>query len=130
MPTDDRGAFADQYAAPLRRAVEHSTDWLRTVQDRPVRPREGVAKVAAALGGPLPDGPTDPAAVVDALVAGVEPGLMAIGSGRFFGWVMGGALPAALAADWLVSAWDQNAGMRLATPGVVVAEDAAANWLL
>jgi len=130
MPTDDRGTFAEQYAAPLRRAAEHSTQWLRTVQDRPVHPREGVARALSALGGPLPDGPSDPSAVVDTLVAGVEPGLMAIGSGRFFGWVMGGTLPAALAADWLVSAWDQNAGMRLPTPGVVAAEDAAAGWLL
>jgi glutamate/tyrosine decarboxylase-like PLP-dependent enzyme len=68
--------------------------------------------------------------VVDRLAAAVEPGLMAIGSGRFYGWVMGGTLPAALAADWLVSAWDQNAGMRDATPGVVAVEEVAATWLL
>jgi glutamate/tyrosine decarboxylase-like PLP-dependent enzyme len=71
-----------------------------------------------------------PAEVVEQLVAAVEPGLMASQSGRFYGWVMGGTLPAALAADWLVSAWDQNAGMRDATPGVVSAEDAAGRWLL
>jgi glutamate/tyrosine decarboxylase-like PLP-dependent enzyme len=68
--------------------------------------------------------------VVDRLAAAVEPGLMAIGSPRFFGWVMGGTLPAALAADWLVSAWDQNAGMRAATPGVVAAEETAGAWLV
>ena len=55
---------------------------------------------------------------------------MANASGRFFGWVMGSSLPAALAADWLVSAWDQNAGMRDATPGVVGVEEVAAAWLL
>ena len=64
------------------------------------------------------------------LASGVEPGLMAMPSGRFFGWVIGGTLPAALGADWLTSAWDQNAGMRYATPGVVAAEEAAARWLL
>jgi glutamate/tyrosine decarboxylase-like PLP-dependent enzyme len=68
--------------------------------------------------------------VVEELASVVEPGLMAIGSPRFYGWVMGGTLPAALAADWLVSAWDQNAGMRDATPGVVAVEDAAARWIL
>ena len=55
---------------------------------------------------------------------------MANASGRFFGWVMGASLPTALAADWLVSAWDQNAGMRDATPGVVGVEEVAAAWLL
>ena len=60
----------------------------------------------------------------------VEPGLMANASGRFFGWVMGASLPTAVAADWLVSAWDQNAGMRDATPGVVGVEEVAAAWLL
>jgi glutamate/tyrosine decarboxylase-like PLP-dependent enzyme len=82
------------------------------------------------LGTAFPRTGTDPAEVVDRLVAAVEPGLLAIGSPRFYGWVMGGTLPAALAADWLVSAWDQNAGMRGATPGVVGAEDLAARWLI
>jgi glutamate/tyrosine decarboxylase-like PLP-dependent enzyme len=130
MPTDDQGAFAQQYLAPLGRAVDHATNWLRTVQDRPVRPGVTAAQALDRLGGELPGGPTAPEAVIESLVAGVEPGLMAIGSGRFFGWVMGGTLPAALAADWLVSTWDQNAGMRQATPGVVAAEEAAAGWLL
>jgi glutamate/tyrosine decarboxylase-like PLP-dependent enzyme len=118
------------YARSLQVAAGHAASWLATLQDRPVRPEVGVAEVAATLGGSLPEEPTDPAEVVELLAAGVEPGLMAIGSGRFFGWVMGGTLPAALAADWLVSAWDQNAGMRSATPGVVAAEDVAAGWLL
>ena len=68
--------------------------------------------------------------MIDRLAAAVEPGLMANASGRFYGWVMGGALPVAIAADWLVAAWDQNAGMRDATPGVVAAEEVAAGWLL
>ena len=59
-----------------------------------------------------------------------DPGLMAMQSGRFFGWVIGGTLPAALAADWLVSAWDQNCGLRYATPAAAAAEEAAGAWLL
>jgi len=83
-----------------------------------------------SLGGSLPDGPSDAAAVVDLLAECVEPGLMAMPSGRFFGWVIGGTLPAALAADWLTGAWDQNTGMRFATPGTVAVEEAAGTWLL
>lgn len=78
----------------------------------------------------LPDRPTDPIVVVDELARLAEPGLMAIGSGRFFGWVMGGTLPAALAADWLVSAWDQNNGLRYATPAAAAIEERAGAWIL
>ncbi|WP_409349986.1 pyridoxal phosphate-dependent decarboxylase family protein [Rathayibacter soli] len=83
-----------------------------------------------AFGGALPDEPTDAATVVDELATLAEPGLMAMQSGRFYGWVTGGTLPAALGADWLVTAWDQNAALRFATPAVVAAEEAAAGWLL
>jgi glutamate/tyrosine decarboxylase-like PLP-dependent enzyme len=78
----------------------------------------------------MPSAGRAPELVIDELAAAVEPGLLAIDSPRFFGWVMGGSLPAALAADWLVSAWDQNAGMRDATPGVVAVEDTAGRWLV
>ncbi len=120
----------DDFAAALDRASAHSRSWLTSLSDRPVPPRMDADELAATLGGPLPEGPSDACDVVDLLAEGVEPGLMAMPSGRFFGWVIGGAHPAALAADWLTSAWDQNAGMRYATPGVVAAEEAAACWLL
>lgn len=98
--------------------------------DRNIPPRRTADELLASLGGPLPEGPSDPAAVVDLLAESIEPGLMAMPSGRFFGWVIGGTLPAALGADWLTSAWDQNSGMRFATPGTAAAEEAAAAWLL
>ncbi|MGZ4637784.1 MAG: pyridoxal phosphate-dependent decarboxylase family protein [Actinomycetes bacterium] len=120
----------DAYTAALDRAASHARDWLSSMPDRPVPPQLGADELHARFGGPLPEGPTDPAAVVDLLAEQVEPGLMAMPSGRFFGWVIGGTLPAALAADWLVSAWDQNSGMRFATPGTVAAEEDAAAWLL
>ncbi|MGY0232022.1 pyridoxal phosphate-dependent decarboxylase family protein [Longispora urticae] len=98
--------------------------------DRPVPPRATADELREVLGGPLPEGPTAPAEVVDLLAELAEPGLMAMPSGRFFGWVIGGTLPAALAADWLVSAWDQNTGMRYATPGTAALEEVAAGWIL
>ena len=80
--------------------------------------------------GPLPAQGMPAAAVVEYLADKAEPGLMAMPSGRFFGWVIGGTLPAALAADWLVSAWDQNAGLRYATPAIAAIEEGAGRWLL
>ncbi|MDX6256827.1 MAG: hypothetical protein QOJ11_3161 [Frankiales bacterium] len=118
------------YDKALATAVEYAQSWLASVGTRPVPPSASVADVAALLGGPLPEQPTPPEQVVDLMAAAAEPGLMAIGSGRFYGWVMGGTLPAALAADWLVSAWDQNSGMRLGTPAISAMEETAAGWLL
>ena len=123
-------ARRNTYDAALDRAVVHAKEWLESLPDRPVPPRMSADQIAPSFAGPLPDGPTDPAEVVDLLAALAEPGLMAIPGGRFFGWVMGGTLPAALAADWLTSAWDQNAGMRYATPAAATAEEAAGGWLL
>jgi glutamate/tyrosine decarboxylase-like PLP-dependent enzyme len=122
-PGDDDGLALD-------RALVHARAWAASVPTRRV-PATGTADaVAARLGRELPATGLPPAEVVDRLAAAVEPGLMANASGRFYGWVMGSALPAAVAADWLVSAWDQNAGMRAATPGVIGVEDVAAGWLL
>src|SRR5580700_1783599 len=113
---------SDSYDQALTRAAVHARAWLDSVAERPVGPRATAAELLAAFDGPLPDGPMPPEDVVDMLATLSEPGLMAIQSGRFFGWVMGGTLPAALASDWLVSAWDQNAGLRFATPAVAAIE--------
>lgn len=114
----------------LARAQEHALRWLATLPDRAVPPTASVAEVVGALGSELPDGPTDPIAVIDLLAQAVEPGLTAIPSGRFFGFVMGGTHPAGMAADWLTSAWDQNAGMRTVTPAATAVEDVAEGWVL
>ena len=87
-------------------------------------------ELAERLGTTLPDGPQHPAAVIDHLATALEPGLTAMPSGRFYGMVIGGTHPAALAADWLVSAWDQNAGLARVTPAATAAEQVAGDWLL
>jgi glutamate/tyrosine decarboxylase-like PLP-dependent enzyme len=119
----------DPYTAALERAHEHARDWLGSVRDRPIPPGASADDLRGRLDR-LPDGPTDPAAVIDELAGLAAPGLTAMGSSRFFGWVTGGVLPAALAADWLVSTWDQNTMLRFATPATVAAEEAAAVWVL
>ncbi len=116
--------------AELHAAVTAATRWLDSVATRPVPPSEGIDVIAARLAAPLPRDGTPADQVIEQLADAVEPGLLAIDSPRFYGWVMGGTLPAALAADWLVAAWDQNAGMRDATPGVVAVEEAAGRWIL
>ena len=120
----------DDYEAPLDRAVLHAREWLDSLPTRPVAPADGIENLESAFDAALPEHPSDPAMVVDELARLAEPGLMAIGSGRFFGWVMGGALPAALASDWLVSAWDQNNGLRYATPAAAAIEERAGAWIL
>jgi glutamate/tyrosine decarboxylase-like PLP-dependent enzyme len=124
------GAGRDAYEEPLNRARELALDWIGSVDRRPVPPAESVEAVLAEVGGPLPETATPAADVIEQMARAAQPGLMAIQSGRFFGWVMGGTLPAALGADWLVSAWDQNAGMRSPTPGVVALEETAGAWFL
>src|SRR5204863_8018741 len=108
---------------PLDRAAAHVRRWLAQLPDRRVPAAATSDAVADALGRALPEQGSPPADVIDRLAAAVEPGLVASPGGRFFGWVIGATLPAALAADWLVSAWDQNSGMRDATPGTVAVED-------
>ena len=114
----------------LSRAAYHATRWLDSLPTRPVPPQATVAEITGKLGTGLPDEPTPAQDVIDLLAAACEPGLTAMPSSRFFGLVTGGTHPAALAADWLVSAWDQNALLRLLTPAHSAVEDIASNWLL
>ena len=116
--------------AALDAAAAHARRFLDGLDERPVDAQADAAAVRAALGGPLPERGEDPASVIDALVAGAEPGLVASAGPRYFGFVTGGALPAALAADWLVSAWDQNTALHVMSPAAAAIEEVAAAWLL
>src|SRR5262245_27246210 len=109
--------------AGLRAAAQHAEAFLAAVDERPVAARVDAKAVRGVLGGPLPEQGEDPAAVIDALAAGADPGLVATPGPRHFGFVIGGALPAALAADWLVSAWDQNAAFHSLSPAAAAIEE-------
>ncbi|KOG31337.1 pyridoxal phosphate-dependent decarboxylase family protein [Streptomyces resistomycificus] len=120
----------DAREAALGQAYGHAVRWLASLSDRRVPAGASVEGVVRALGAELPDGPSAPADVVDLLATACEPGLTAFPSGRFYGFVVGGTEPAALAADWLVSAWDQNCVMRAVSPAYTAVEDIASAWLL
>jgi glutamate/tyrosine decarboxylase-like PLP-dependent enzyme len=124
------GARSDPYKEVLVVAAKHSQDWLSAIPNRGVNPTKDARAIRSELGLLLPDEPTHPALVVAKLAEIGEAGLMSMGSGRFFGWVVGGTLPAALGADWLVSAWDQNSVSRVATPTTAAVEEIASKWLL
>ncbi|WES65795.1 aminotransferase class V-fold PLP-dependent enzyme [Microbacter sp. GSS18] len=120
----------DPYRRALDAAHAHALRWLRTLPDRPIRPETDVDGVLARLDPELPEAGRDAAAVIDEMADAAEPGLLAMGSPRFYGFVIGGTYPSALAADWLVSAWDQMTGSRVPTPATAAFEETAARWLL
>jgi glutamate/tyrosine decarboxylase-like PLP-dependent enzyme len=113
----------------LRRTAELAGDFLESLERRPVWPAASVDELRSALGEPLQDEPRDPLAVVEELARAVDPGVVGIPSGRYFGFVIGGAVPASLAADWLTAVWDQNAGLVVGGPSAAVVEEVAGAWL-
>jgi glutamate/tyrosine decarboxylase-like PLP-dependent enzyme len=115
---------------PLRRVLALAEDHLATLAERPVRAHVSYEDVVAALDEPLPEQGEDDVAVIERLVELAGPGTVANPGPRYFGFVTGGALPAALAADWLTSAWDQNAFSRVSSPAAAAIEAVAERWVL
>jgi glutamate/tyrosine decarboxylase-like PLP-dependent enzyme len=120
----------DAYDRVLEVADERARRYLGGVDDRPVREEASLNELRKSLGGKLPENGEDPATVVEQLADAAEPGLIALGSPRYFGFVIGGTLPAALGADWLAGAWDQIASLYVCGPSGAVAEDVAGRWVL
>jgi len=114
----------------MRRASELALDYLNGVDERHVGARTDAASLAGQLGGPLPDDGQDPEAVVEQMARVLDPGLVASAGPRYFGFVVGGALPASAGADWLTGAWSQNAVLHALSPAAAAAELVAGAWML
>src|SRR5713101_9481354 len=117
------------YRPVLERTLAHALTYLGDLEHTPVAARATLAELRARLARPLLDDGVEAAQVVDELVADVAGGVLGSAGGRFFGWVIGGSVPAALAADWLTSTWDQNAAIYACGPAVAVMEEIAGRWL-
>jgi glutamate/tyrosine decarboxylase-like PLP-dependent enzyme len=103
--------------------------WFETLATRPVRASVTSNQLVQSLGGPLPEDGTSPADVIGLLARVGTRGTIASAGPRYFGFVVGGSLPAALAADWLVSTWDQNAGIFALSPLASTIEQITGSWL-
>ena len=121
MTRMDRSALEAAYVAATR--------FLDSVSARPVGASADASALRAALGGPLPEQGEPAVSVVEHLARHADPGLVGTAGPRFFGFVIGGSLPAALGADWLTSAWDQNAGLFVLSPAAALVEETVLEWL-
>jgi glutamate/tyrosine decarboxylase-like PLP-dependent enzyme len=114
----------------LRKTTDAALAWLGELPERHVGPRASGAEVAERLRVPLPETGEDPWAVVERLARDVEPGLVAMAGPLYFGFVIGGAVPASVAADWMTATWDQNAYGVAMAPAAAAAERVAGEWML
>jgi glutamate/tyrosine decarboxylase-like PLP-dependent enzyme len=122
--------FGEADARALEAAARHAVAYRRAVAAQPIPPARSYADMRAAFGGPVPEAGMPADRVVAALARAAEGGLMGMTSPNFHGWVTGASHPAGVAADWLASAWGQNAAFADPTPAAAAAEEVAAGWML
>lgn len=125
MQHDARDLFDDV----LTRAMAHARAHLNTRNDQPIGARASIETLRKQLDHPLAQKGLPPVQVIDDLVRDVAGGLHSMNTGRFFGWVNGGTLPASLAADLLTSAWDQNTAIHACAPAASIVEEVVGGWL-
>src|ERR1051325_5461496 len=123
MQTDDPSLSV------LSLAQQHAFLFLNDLDRAPVGATIDVQTLRQQLNKPLADSGLPPEQVITELIRDIGGGLLGSAGGRFFGWVIGGSLPAALAADWLTAAWDQNAALYATAPAAAVVEEVAGVWL-
>jgi len=118
-----------KFRPPLERALTHALDYLDNLETAPVGATSTLEELRVRLSKPLTDEGKDAADVIDDLVLDTAGGIIGSAGGRFFGWVIGGSTPAALAADLLTATWDQNAASYACGPAEAVIEEIAGGWL-
>jgi glutamate/tyrosine decarboxylase-like PLP-dependent enzyme len=130
MGMRENAAMTDaERQALFEEVASYANGFLQDLPQRPIRPSATLEEMRDALDMPLPEDGMEAGMLIKELTAAAEPGLLATPSGRFFGFVIGGSMPATVAADWLTSVWDQNAGLYVGSPAAAVAEAVAGRWL-
>jgi len=117
------------FRKPLELALHGALQYLESLDSAPVAASANAQTLRSRMNKPLQSSGIRADCVVEELLADVSDGITGSGGGRFFAWVMGGSLPAALAAEWLTAAWDQNAAQFTSAPAAAVAEEVAGEWL-
>src|SRR6266496_3019746 len=131
MTNTDLDRTRASYSDLLRRTSEVANKFLEGVADRPVARPIDFDKLLAEMGGNgLPLNGDDPMQIVEQLSNLADRGVVATAGPRYFGFVVGGALPVAVAADWLTAVWDQNAAFYAHSPLAAAAEQIAGAWLI